>query len=230
MKQKRFFLIGLVITTIVFLSILLFNSIVNDKRESVVNQKMSEIVKENEDMQTMMLMSEFYGKDATCVALKQKLIQMNKNIWDLGIKIDQYRQSTEQFLQDPFYIEQKTEFNRKQILYFAMLKKTKEDCKINTTIVAFFYKRKEDCKDCDAQSFVLSDIIRDLEKMEKNSELAIFSFDADMDIPTIKMLIKAYNIEKYPAIVIGNMPYFGLYDKDEIKSILCKQNKLSICN
>lgn len=227
--KKGIFLIGLLITSILFLSIFFLNSLGDDKREQAVIEKMNNVVREYEDMQTLMFMSEFFGQESTCVALENMLITMNKGLWDLGIKIDLYRQVTENFMQDPFYIEQKVEFNRKEVLYFAMLKKMKDMCKINQTIVSFFYKKKENCPDCDAQSFVLSDVKRDLEKIKKDNELAIFSFDADMDLPAINLLLKVNNISSYPSIVVGNQTYSGLYDKKRLVKVLCKESKLAIC-
>lgn len=227
--DKRIFLIGLLITSLIFLAIVFSNGLINDKREQTVAERMDSIVKEYEDMQTLLLMAEFFGEEATCVALESMLQNMNKGLWNLGIKIDSYRQVTEEFMKDPFYLEQKREFNRKEVLYFSMLKKMKEMCGVNQTIVSFFYKKKEDCPDCDAQSFVLSDIRHDLEKLKKDEELAIFSFDANMGLPAINLLIKFYNVDSYPCLVIGNEPHCKLYNKKELTNVLCEKDQLSFC-
>lgn len=228
--DKKIFLIGFFITSLIFLSILFLNSLMDDKREEAVIQRMSNIVEEYEDMQTLLLMSEFFGEEATCVALESMLVSMNKGLWDLGMKIDLYRQATEEFMKDPFYLEQKREFNRKEVLYFSMLKKMKDMCNVDQTIISFFYKKKEDCPDCDAQSFVLADIRRDVEKKKKDEELALFSFDADIGLPSINLLIKFYNITFYPCIVIEDMIYCGLHDKKQLINILCKENNQTICS
>ena len=227
--KKSIFLIGLLITSIIFVSILFSNNLINSQREKTVLEKMNQVVGEYENIQTLIFMSEFFGEDSACTGLQSTLSTMDKGLWDLGLKIDLYRQVTENFMQDPFYVEQKTEFNRKEVLYFAILKKMKDMCKINQTIVSYFYKKKEYCPDCDAQSFVLADIRRDLEKINKDDELAIFSFDADLSIPSINLLIKVYNITTYPSIVVGNTTYSGLYNKKEIIKLFCKEKKLSIC-
>lgn len=227
--KKRIFLVGFLITSIIFLSILFLNNSINSQREKAVIERMNNVVGEYENIQTLIFMSEFFGQDSTCIGLQSTLTTMDKGLWDLGLKIDLYRQVTENFIQDPFYVEQKTEFNRKEVLYFAMLKKMKEMCKLNQTILSFFYKKKEYCPDCDPQSFVLADIKRDLEKIHKGEELAIFSFDSDLDMPSISLLTKVYNISSYPSIVIGNTTYSGLYNKKELTKLLCSEKKLSIC-
>ena len=227
--NKKIFLIGLLITSILFISILFFNSLANNKREKEVLERMNSVVGEYENIQTLIFMSEIFGEDSTCVGLQSTLSTMDKGLWDLGIKIDLYRQVTENFMQDPFYVQQKTEFNRKEVLYFAMLKKMKDMCKINQTIVSYFYKKKEECPDCDSQSFVLADIKRDLERLNKEDELAIFSFDTDLNLSSVNLLTRVYNITSYPSIVLGNTTYSGLYNKKEATRLFCKERKLPIC-
>jgi hypothetical protein len=227
--DKNLFIKGLLITMLLFLIVLFLNTMANDKREDVLVEKMNRVVQEYEDMQALMFMSEFFGEEATCVALGSMLSEMNKGVWDLGIKIDLYRQAREEFMEDPFYIQQKKEFNRKEVLYFSMLKKMKEMCRLNQTMVSFFYRKKEFCLDCDAQSFVLSDIKRDLGKLGKDEELPVFSFDADMGIPAINLLIKFYDITEYPCLVIEDQKHCGLHNKKETLNLICKHKKLPLC-
>lgn len=201
----------------------------NKKREETVVGRIDKMVEEYEDMQTLLLMSEFFGEEATCIALKSMLANMNVEVWKLGSKLDSYRQVTEEFMKDPFYQDQKRIFNRKEVLYFSVLKKMKSMCKLNQTIVAFFYRKKEFCPDCDAQSFVLSDIKHDLEKIKKDEELPMFSFDIDTNLPSINLLVKFYNLTYFPCIVVEDKPHCGLYNKKQVMNILCKESKLPTC-
>jgi len=227
--ERKILLSGFLITTLIFIAILFFNSLVNDEREDVVLERMDKIVEEYEEMQSLLFMTEFFGEESTCVALSSMLSSMNKGLWELGVKIDSYRQVTEEFMKDPFYLDQKRKFNRREVLYFSMFKKMKEMCKINQTIVSYFYRKKDFCPDCDAQSFVLGDIKRDLENKKKDDQLAVFSFDADLDLSSINLLTKVYNVTSYPCMVVENNTYCGLYDKDSIIEILCGYNDLALC-
>jgi len=228
-NNKRIFFTGFVITGLIFISIMFANSLMNDKREGAVMERMNQVVEEYEEMQNLLIMSEFFGEESTCVALENMLYNMNKGLWDLGKKIDSYREATQEFLKDPFYQEQKRQFNRKQSLYFSIMKRLEDKCEFNQTIVSYFYKKKEYCENCDAVSFVLSDIRNDLENIEKEDELLIFSFDADLDLPSINLLTRFYNITEYPSIVIGDNVYPGLFNKKQLKSVLCEEAELSIC-
>jgi len=208
--DKRIFIAAFLITILIFISILFSNYLLDNKREDIVTERMDSFIEQYEEIQTLLLMSEFFGEDATCDALGSALSNMNKDVWELGIKIDSYRQATEDFMNDPFYLEQKKRFNRKEVLYFTMFKKMNEMCQTNQHIISYFYKRKENCPDCDTQSFVIADIKR------SNEGLAIFSFDADLDLAPINILIKSYNVTSYPCLVINGKASCRLHNKDEL--------------
>ncbi|MBL7055233.1 hypothetical protein ISS05_05750, partial [Candidatus Woesearchaeota archaeon] len=148
----------------------------------------------------------------------------DKSLWETGRKIDQYRSTTEQFMKDPFYLEQKKKFNINEVMYFILLKQMKGVCEVDQTIVEFFYRKKEECADCDSQSFVLTDM-----KKELDQEIAIFSFDVDLGMSSINVLTKYYNLSSYPCMVIEDTPYCGLYNKDSLIELLCKHNDFSLC-
>ena len=68
--NKKIFIIAFIITVLILVSILLSNSILNDKREQVLMERMDLMVEEYEDMQALLFMSDFFGEEATCLALE----------------------------------------------------------------------------------------------------------------------------------------------------------------
>jgi hypothetical protein len=168
-------------------------------------------------------MASSFGSNATCIALRGSLAEMDKTIWDLGMKIDKYRKLTEEYMKDPFYIEQKTKFNRREVLYYLLLKDTKKMCGVDTPSLLFFYKKKEACPDCDAMSFVLTDLKLDAD------ELSIFSFDSDLNSSSIETLSKIYNITSYPCVVIEEKSYCGFSDKADMIKNICSEKNFSLC-
>ncbi|MCX6709828.1 MAG: hypothetical protein NTV63_02630 [Candidatus Woesearchaeota archaeon] len=227
--DKKILVSGFFITLLIFAMILFLNTSLNKQREENVVGQMDNLVKEYEDMQTVFLMSEFMGENASCVVLKSMISDLNKDLWELGRKIDTYRQAREEFVKDPFYIEQKKKFNRREVLYFTVLKRVNQVCISDQAILSYFYKNKDACPDCDAQSFVLSDIKKDLEEIDKAHEIAIFSFDTDLELPTVGLLVEFYNISAYPCITIEDEIYCGLKNKNEIINIFCGERNLSLC-
>jgi hypothetical protein len=119
--------------------------------------------------------------------------------------------ATEEFQKDQFYLDQKKKFNENQILYLLFLTKVDKECALNQDIVTFFYRNSEDCRKCDDQSFVLTDI---KEQLENN--VSIFSFDMDLNITNIDILAQYYEVDELPCTIINEKKYCGIRDKDFI--------------
>ncbi len=224
MVAKKIFIKALFITLGILFMIYAINFYMNVKREEVVLERMTQILDEYQEIQALSLMTTTFGTEISCVSLGNSLSHMDKTLWDTGIKIDRYREAKQQFVTDPFYVDQKKKFNRNEVIYLSLLRDMKEKCDINQTLILFFFKKKEDCPDCDAQSFVLTDINKDIDP-----EIAIFSFDANLELPSINTLQAYYNITTYPCIVVDDKKYCGLKNKGRVVEILCKNRGHSNC-
>jgi len=205
--KKNLFLIAFLITVCLLSVILLIGNIMNNSRKTYVTDQM-QIITDVSELQTYSLMTDVYGDKMACVAFKQKLHQWDKSLWDLGIKLESYRVATEEFEKDPFYIEQKNKFNENEVLYLMFLTKVKKDCQLNQNIISFYYQNSYDCKKCDDQSFILTDI-----KQELQENVSIFSFDADLNLTNTKIMMDYYGITQLPCIVINEEKYCGIQDK-----------------
>ena len=224
--KKRVFFIAFLITIFLLFSLILINDILGDKREEYINSEIQTMYNNFNEMQTFILMSEIYGDKMACLAFKNKLEDLDQSIWELGKKIDQYRIASEQFFNDPYYFQQKKIFNENEIFYMSLLKKLKKQCDIDTVIISFFYRNKKDCNKCDDQAFVLTDLNKDIDE-----EIFIFSFDADLKISFIDLLIEYHKIEEFPCVIIEENKFCGMMDKNEIKNKICSISpNVSICN
>lgn len=223
--QKKILIAAFFITLFLFMTILALGSFLDQKREETINSMGAETYNQLTEMQTFMLMSEIYGDSMACLAFKAKLQELDTSVWDLGLKIDKYRVATEEFAKDPFYIQQKKIFNENEVLYLLLLSKIQKHCLYNQQIILFFYRAAKECPKCDDQSFVLTDIKEDLE-----NEIAIFSFDTDLNITSVQLLSTFYNISTYPCIVIGDKSYCGIQDKAFITKTLCTMKKNTSCS
>lgn len=226
-KNKNIFIIAAIVTLMLLVSIYSFNTFLNVQRERAIIDRMEQVLDEYQELQTLSLMSNVFGRDMTCISLENSLRHMDRTLWETGVKIDKYRQATEEFFEDPFYLQQKTRFNRNEVLYLSMLQEMKEWCTFNQTTVLFFYKKKEDCPNCDEQSFVLTDLNKEMDE-----ELAIFSFDSDLQLPSIQTLELFYNItqKRYPCTVIEEEVICGLQNRRQMKEALCDYGKVTDCS
>lgn len=223
--KKSVFLIAFLITAFLLSSILLIGSLMNNERKGYVQDQMT-IIKDMNDIQSYSLMSDVYGNKIACLALKKKLKDWDASLWDLGMKLEQYRVASEEFQKDPFYKEQKKIFNENQLLYLLFLTKIKKECDIEQSIVTFFYQNSADCRKCDDQSFVLSDV-----KRAVKDEVSIFSFDMDLNISNVKLLSEYYEVDQLPCVIVDEHKTCGIQSKEFILDQMCRSTEnLTICN
>ncbi len=211
-------LAALGITILLLGGILLIGKQFDNSRQAYINGEVQKMYNDINDIQTFFLMSDTYGNGMACLAFRNKLRDLDKSIWNLGVKLDEYRAASEQFQTDPFYIQQKKIFNENEVVYMMLLTKLKKTCNYgDQVVVSYYYKNASACPKCDDQSFVLTDINHDL-----GSQVSIFSYDEDLGIQTINLLTQYYNITQYPCVVIEEHPYCGMQDKKFILEHVCK--------
>ncbi|MBN1157578.1 hypothetical protein JXA85_08215 [Candidatus Woesearchaeota archaeon] len=215
--KKSIFLLAFFITAFLFVAMLLMSSFFYNERQDYIDTEMQNMYNSFNEMQVFMMMAETYGDEMACLAFQSRLAGMDREIWDLGLKIDRYRQSSEEFQKDPYYKEQKKLFNENEVVYLMLLNKVREKCSLNQTVLLFFYKNSEVCSKCDDQSFVLTDINKEIDE-----EISIFSFDTELNITAIDLLVKYYEIDEYPCIVLENNKFCGMLAKKFIMNRICE--------
>jgi hypothetical protein len=205
--KKSLFIIAFLITLVIFSGIIIIGGVMNDSRKNYVDEQM-QIIADLNELQVYSLMTDVYGDKIACLAFKKKLSQWDESLWNLGAKLEDYRVATEEFQKDKFYREQKRRFNENQVLYLLFLTKVKDDCNLDQNIIVFFYQNSADCRKCDDQSFILTDIKMDLEE-----NISIFALDTDLGLTNIDILIEYYEVNEYPCIIINEEKYCGIIDK-----------------
>jgi hypothetical protein len=217
--EKSIFLTALIVTVFIFSSLLLVGNIFSDMREETIRTQMESMQNSITEVQTFFLMSEVWGDEMACIAFREKIRDLDKTIWDIGQRIDQYRVASEEFFRDPYYFQQKKIFNDNQLVYLTLLTKLKQECGYEQSIVSFFYRYEGECPRCDDQSFILTDINREI-----GEEVSIFSFDMGLGIRGIELLHDYYGLDDLPCVVIDDEPYCGLRSKGFIMDRMCENN------
>lgn len=219
-------LLSLLITALLLLALLFLSGILESKRQTVISDGSQQVSSGLLEMQTFLLMSELYGREMACLAFGEKLKELDTTIWILGQKIDQYKVASEEFRKNQYYVVQKRHFNENEVLYMILLQTLKRECGFHQAVIAFFYQNSRDCGKCDDQSFILSDINRDYD-----AEVAVFPFDTELNLSSVRLLSKYYNITQYPCVVIEDVPYCGIQDKEFILEKVCAaEPNLSFCS
>ncbi len=219
---------ALAITLFIFVTILLVGNILDNKRVDHIDAEFANIQSEFRNMETLFLMSEFYDDKMACLAFEEKIKDLDSTLWKLGERLDKYREATEEFYKSEYYKRQKQIFNENQVFYYLLMKKMIEQCEIDKSTILFFYADSTICRQCDDQSFILSDINQiDYEKGKQ--DIAIFPLDTDLNITTINLLYQYYNVTELPCIIIDEEKFCGIRGKQFIMEEICERNNIYFC-
>ena len=90
--NKGIFIVAAAITIMLFVSVYSFNLFLNMQRERVIIDRMEDVLDEYQELQTLSLMSDVFGKEMTCLSLEKRLDYMDKTLWDTGVKISLFYQ------------------------------------------------------------------------------------------------------------------------------------------
>ena len=215
--KHRLAILAFLITCSLLAAILVLGGAFDTKREETINVLIQDTYNNLHEMQTFMLMSEIYGDEMACLAFRSRLKELDTTLWELGIKLDRYRTATEEFQKDPFYLAQKKVFNENEVFYLMLLEKVNRVCGYDQQVVSFFYANSRDCRGCDDQSFILTDIKRDVDE-----EVLIFSFDTDLNLTSVSLLEEYHGMGELPCLVINGETFCGIRDREFIMQQVCR--------
>jgi hypothetical protein len=225
----RLLALAFVITVFMLVSMITIGILLDRGRENYINNQVSRLYQDFNNLHVYDLMAQSYDDKMACLAFESKLVELDYYIWKLGEKIDSYRSATEEFQKDAYYKEQKKLFNENEIYYMLLLDRMTAKCNLSKHIVQFYYRNSDECRKCDDQSFILRDINL-LEEDDLQKSVAVFSYDMDLNITTINLLAKYYQVEDLPCIVIDGMRFCGIQDKQSILKIICSSDpEANVC-
>jgi hypothetical protein len=224
--KKSLFAKAFLITLALLLSLYSFNIYLNFEREKYLDERMNSVVDDFEEFQALSTLMNVFGENATCLTLNSQMRLMDTKIWALGEKIDNYRTISKDYINDPYYQQMKEKFNRQEVIYLSDLKEMRRRCGLSQLEILFFYRRGEDCPSCDDQAYVLNYFNQYI-----HPEIAVFSFDADLNMSSVGVLQGIYGITEYPCLVVGERVACGLQDKNALEIALCTEsnNSISLC-
>jgi hypothetical protein len=224
--KKEVLLLAFFITLSLFLSLLLVGALFDTKRQQNIDLRFQNMYADLNDIQKIILISSAYNDTISCQAFSVKLSDMDKKIWDAGMKLEQYRSASEEFRKSQYYLDQKKVFNENELTYMMLLTQIKKKCGYNQPIISFFYQNSADCSKCDDQSYVLNDV-----KKELGNNVSIFSFDVDLNLTTISIVKASYAVDELPCVVINDKKFCGIKSKDFVMRQICHaKSNISACD
>lgn len=205
--SKKRYLIAFILTFLVFFLGILLGSFLNEikyKDISILTQEFRTKAL-NFDVQGMLL------REGLCTGV-------NVDTFDRDlIEISGHVQSLEDQLgkQDDQVVAMKEYYFLLEIRHWLFLKKLREDCNSNYDLILYFYSNDEEkCESCEGQGYILSYL------RQKYDNIRIYSFDVDVDNPTVKLLIDLYSVKQAPSIALNERLYTGFQERDALENAL----------
>ncbi len=99
-----------------------------------------------------------------------------------------------------------------QIKDYLLVKELAEKCDYTIATLLYFYDT--DCPDCERQSIILDQIRQDY------NHVRVYWLDASLVSPAIDTTKRLFNIESYPALVVGEDSYDGFIDYESLSKII----------
>lgn len=227
--KRLIFIFSFLITVFLLLTVFMMGSIMDKSRTDYIDDKYANMARDIYRLQSFFLLSEAYDNEMACLAFENKLKELDKTVWELGETIEKYRQASEEFQKDEYYLEKKKVFNENEVFYYLLMRKMMKQCNLSKHTILYFYSDSDSCKKCDDQSFILTDLKKDDEEAGKE-EIAIFSFDMTLNISTLDLLKRYYDIEEYPCLVINEEPYCGIRGQEFIQDKICESDPdMNLC-
>jgi hypothetical protein len=162
------------------------------------------------------------NKDS-CTILATSLQDSVNDLSDSLAKIIEFEEQNS--LEDQEFILLKRRYTLDNIRYWLLAKQATEKCQQDFITILYFYH--QDCSDCPGQGTILSYYKAILE-----DSLLVFPIDQNIasEEPLAQILLSLYDIEAFPSLVINEQTHAGYVDKNELKTLLCNEQKnLSIC-
>jgi hypothetical protein len=162
------------------------------------------------------------GDNSSCPVFKKTL---EASIADLGSSLDKIKEyQQESRLNDVNYDLVSREYILDNLRYWLFARQTRSVCSMNLVTALYFYSDKN-CDICPDQGVILTYF-----KNLYGDNLLVFPINVDYESEenSVMLLKSRYNITVLPSVVVEDVTYSGVVQKDELQRILCSNYKQPI--
>jgi hypothetical protein len=214
-KIRGKYLLAAFITALIFMLGMLLGLVIEDKRVSFIQEQSREQKLDFVSLQLQYQLISELSQEGNCPAVSATFDEYMQELARTEERLVTYQKEAT-INKDEFNLL-KQEYVQAQVNYWLLAKKTKEICKNDFVTVLYFYAPSETCDDCDNQAFVLTYL-----KQKLKDKILIFSFDSTFEEESlVNLLVKTYDVKKYPSIVIDNTLVPGFQDSDAVLGKIC---------
>jgi hypothetical protein len=194
--QKRIFLYALILTFFVFNLGIFMGYMLESSRIDRINNLYLETETELLDQMAQKDAIEMLNLD--CDTLVEENIKFGDKIFEEAILIQRYEDANK--ISNDIIFQHKR-FDLLRALFWMNSIKIKQKCNPNYHNIVYFYDYINPSMEQISMQRFLSNFLQEL-KEEKGEEIMLIPIAADNDIPSINLLIRKYNVNNLPAILV----------------------------
>lgn len=216
-RSKKIYLISAVITAVVFFSGIGLGFWVNKGNVEILEEDLKELESDIRQEQTNLRLVKALP-ERKCKLLRLKMEDLIKKVGKFQNKVEYFENNKK--LNSPDYKKVKRRYMGLLIEHWLLFKDLRKECGREATVIFYFYTKP--CSKCIDQGVILTNF-----KQKKEENLVIYPFDMHLNVSSLDLLAKAYNINKYPSIVINSeYVHEGFIGKSKLKRVLKNRTSL----
>lgn len=216
MAERRvhweFIFVAFVLTVTIMAGMFFAGQALNERKVNGLQSDVTELAIEREAQDIARRLADRLPRN-NCEALEVATRQTIEDIRNIRTNMQTYEQSRK--LSGEGFTTLKKRYTNLLLEYWLTAERIDEQCDSNVTTILYLYSDKEQCPRCTDQGTVLTKYRRMYEK-----RLLIFPLDTTLGMRHVEMIISAYNITRYPAIIVEGRLYQGFQDNAAMRRIL----------
>ncbi len=194
------------ITVLIFIIGILLGQLIADTRVSGLTEA-------QENMKSYLLSLNLQNELASQFICNIDVFELTRDRTTIGFEVD----SLESRLgsKNLEVVRLKKEYSLLSIRQWLLIEEAKEKCNQNYDIILFFYSNEENKTDSQSQGFVLDYLYN-----KYPDKIVIYSFDVNLDDPSLNTLKRVFNVSTAPTVVINGKLYEGFQEFDTLEALI----------
>ncbi len=207
----KYYLLAGVLTCLVFVIGLMAGILIEASKVTFLEKKLKELEISKTDSEVKSSMLSLLNANP-CEAFEYEVEKLIPKVSKFGEELEVFEATRKGSYQE--YLALKKEYTLMNLRYWMFVKSLKEKCNYSFVPILYFYSNKN-CPACKDQGYVLS-----LLKKKYPKKVMIFAIDGDLDLESVSLLKKVYNITAYPSLIINGRVYKGLKTTSFLEKII----------
>lgn len=215
MKQSKIYLIAALLSLVFYIIGVISGLFIEKSMTGYTEEKVMSLQRRVENIQLEYMYLSTMGNELNCDFLSVLLDDTTREFWNIRNDLVKLEDKKENLISER-YLNLKRDYALLSTRAWILNSNVKEKCNEDVVVLLYFYSVP--CQNCIRQGAILDEI-----REEFQNKMRVFVLDANLDEPIVQTLRKAYNINITPSLIIGNSTYYGLIEKEKLRTIISEE-------